>query len=81
MGLQFIEKGSIILTPKNVELLRKTYSSVGMAVGEIENANGASKESPFRDGLYVDAEKKMKTAEKFFDVLMRNINQGVQKGS
>lgn len=79
MGLQFVEKGSIILSPKNVELLRKAHSSCGLAVAEIENANGASKESPFRDGFYVDAEKRMKQSERFLDVLMKNVN-GV-KGS
>lgn len=79
MGLQFVEKGAVILTPKNVELLKKAHSSCGMAVGEIENANGASKDSPFRDGLYFDAEKQMKKSERFLDVLIKNI-QGA-KGS
>ena len=80
MGLQFVEKGSVILTPKNVELLKKAYASCGHAVAEIENANGASKESPFRDGFYCHAEKEMKQSERFLDVLMKNI-QGSQKGS
>jgi len=79
MGLQFVEKGSVILTPKNVELLKKAHSSCGLAVGEIENANGASKDSPFRDGLYADCEKRMKQSERFLDVLMKSV-QGV-KGS
>lgn len=73
MGLQFIEKGAYILKPKEIEILKKAYGSSGNVVSELENANGASKDSPFRDGLYAHSEKEARKTERFLDVLIKNI--------
>lgn len=75
MGLQFVEKGAVILSPRNFELLKKAHSSSETAVAEIQNANGASKESPFRDAFYADCEKQISQTEHFLDVLLKNIQK------
>ena len=77
MGLRIVGKGDYILRQKDYEIIKKSLSGLSMhstnAVSALENANGPSKDSPFRDGVYVFAEVECKKASGFLDVLKKTI--------
>lgn len=75
MGLKFVEKGSVILTPNQIETIKKSKAYMDCAVSAIHNANGPSKDSQFRDALCFQAEKDANKAVKFLDVLITQMDR------
>ena len=77
MGLRIVGKGDHVIKKKDYEMLSKCLSGLSMhttnAVSALENANGPSKGSPFRDGVYVFAEIESKKAREFLEVLKKTM--------
>lgn len=81
MGLRFVEKGDYVIKAKDYEVLRKYCFSAKCAANDtsalLANANGANKESPFREGLFAEAERKASKSKTFIDVLCETLERAV----
>lgn len=77
MGLRIVGKGDYILRQKDYETIKKSLAGLSMhntnVVSALENANGPSKDSPFRDGVYAFAEVESKKAKEFLEVLKKTM--------
>lgn len=73
MALRMLEKGDIVLKRQDYKTITETLDRLDMSnrsmVNMLTNANGASKDAPFREGFFVQAEKDSKAERAFIDVL------------
>lgn len=75
MGLRYIGKGDIVIRKQDFDRIRRygygAKSSADGVVAIIENANGPSKDSPFREGLLCQACKDAAKTVCFLDTLIK----------
>lgn len=81
MGFCFVGKGDVVLKKETFDQIKRygygARSSADSAVTMIENANGPSKDSPFREGLLCQAHKDVSKAYSFMDALI-NVLDGAK---
>lgn len=73
MALRMIEKGDVVLKRQDYKTMVETLDKLAItnqsAVNQLSNANGASKQAPFREGFFQESEKDVKTEQIFINVL------------